>query len=44
MGIAVLVGFMLLICGFSILKDKTFVGLLMIIFGCGLLSAIANIY
>ena len=44
MGLAVLIGFMLIICGFSILKDKTAVGLIMLIFGTALLSAIANIY
>lgn len=41
---AVLIGFVLIIVGFSILKDKTVPGLAMIIFGGALLSVIANIY
>ena len=44
MGLAVAIGFILIICGFSILKDKTGVGLIMVIIGGGLLSAIAQIY
>lgn len=44
MGLTVIIGFILIICGFSILKDKTGIGLIMIIIGGGLLSAIAKIY
>lgn len=44
MGLAVLIGFLLIICGFSILKDKTGIGLILVIIGSGILSAIAKIY
>lgn len=40
----VLIGFVLIIVGFSMLKDKTAIGLTMLIFGTALLSAIAEIY
>lgn len=44
MGVAVVIGFLLIICGFLNLKNKTGIGLILVIIGSGILSAVARIY
>ena len=44
MGIAVLIGISLIICGIAIIKEHIFVGSVLIIFGCVLMDTITVVY